>query len=168
MRTSAPPAASAIGQVFPHGPRRPSSEPGCAPQIALETAPTARTVSSIGSRPETEMGTSPTPKTCTITNCPGPTRTLSASGSSVSVHVSIVSCRLAATRNGSGTNAPVSAAISGAGAGAIEVEESEMRPLEPFHQHLCEAADDVEAERRVGRALFAEAPAVELRRAHVR
>ena len=85
--------------------------PGSEAQIAPDTAPTARTVRTIGSpaspgSPLTEIGTSPIPQTCTITNWPGSTANPSASGSNVSVHVSTVSCRRSATRNGSGTNAP--------------------------------------------------------------
>ena len=60
------PAASASGQELPKGPRRPSSVPGSARQIAALTGPTARTVCSTGPPPPgaplIEIGTSPTPK----------------------------------------------------------------------------------------------------------
>ncbi len=90
------PSEDAIGHAVPKGPRTPSTAPESLAQIASVTAPTARTVSTSGASrsraPLTEMGTSPTPKTYTITNWPGATaRPSPATGSSVSVHVSAVS-----------------------------------------------------------------------------
>src|SRR5581483_11820874 len=102
-----------------------------------------------------------------MTNWPGATAKPSSSGSSVSVHVSTVSCRFAATRNDSGTNAPAGS-VSVAIAVAIHVEESEVRPLQALHEHLRETPDDVEAEDGIRLALVAEARAVELRRTHGR
>ncbi|MDK1010892.1 MAG: nucleotidyl transferase AbiEii/AbiGii toxin family protein [Actinomycetota bacterium] len=57
---------SVRGHPVPNGPRIPTISPGFSAQIALVTAPTARTVrtsrSGWAGSPETEIGTSPTPK----------------------------------------------------------------------------------------------------------
>ena len=113
--TTSPPAAASTGHVFPNGPRTPSTRAAAAPRRSrVVTAPTARTVWTSGPRgsPETEIGTSPTPKAYSIVNCPGAGAGRSpATGSSSSVHVSCVSRRRDRTRNGRGANglAPASA-----------------------------------------------------------
>ena len=63
--TTSPPTAASTGHALPNGPRTPSTAPGFAAQIASVTAPTARTVWTSGpsASPETEIGTSPMPKT---------------------------------------------------------------------------------------------------------
>jgi hypothetical protein len=62
--TTSQPSASGSGHGLPNGPRTPSVSPGCAPQIAWVTAPTARTVwttAPSSPMPLIEIGASPTP-----------------------------------------------------------------------------------------------------------
>src|SRR5581483_1338780 len=102
-----------------------------------------------------------------MTNCPGSTSgSPPETGASVTVHVSSVSRRRAATRNGTGV-AAASPCCSASVAVAIDVEESEPCGLEALDDHLREPAHQAVAEHRVGVALSAQAGGVELRRAHV-
>ncbi len=97
------PRASSTGHVVPNGPRIPTACPGFAFTSALVALPTERTVYtsrpvSCGS-PLIEIGSSPTPYTYSMLNCPGEKAAPSDdSGSSVSVNVSCVSLTTLNTR----------------------------------------------------------------------
>ena len=69
------PAASAIGQPMPNGPRSPTVSPGESRVSAAETGPTARIVwirrSGSAGSPLRLIGTSPTPNTVSMLNWPG-------------------------------------------------------------------------------------------------
>src|SRR5262245_32987038 len=99
-----------------------------------------------------------------MTNWPGAIAGASPpSGSSVSVHVSAVSCSRAATRNGRGVIAPTGA--GSVAAVAIEVQEPDPGPLEALDHHLGEAPHQLVAEDGIVLALPAQAGAVEPGRA---
>src|SRR5262245_26239803 len=87
-------------------------------------------------------------------------------GSSVTVHVSAVSCSRAERRYGRGVSAPSS--CGSAVAVTIDVEKPESSPLQALDQHLRDPAHQLVAERRIGLALAAQTLAVEARRANGR
>src|SRR5271165_4203013 len=170
--TKSLPSSSDTGQWLPYGPRMPTVSPCFSIPMALVTTPTLRVVcdsrdDSDGS-PLIEIGTSPTPKTYTMLNCPGRNEifVVSSLGTSSSVKVSSVSRFSRSIRNSSGTmgSVMVRSATSASIMAGINVHQLQPGRIQPRRNNIHEAIEHFVSEIMVFLALGAQALGVEHQR----
>src|SRR6478752_2353054 len=174
-KTTSPPLPELTPHPAPNGPRTPSTVPGPAATRAAVTEPTLRMVCSMRSgrfgSPLIEIGASPTPNAYNMVNWPGNQESAGPSmGSSSSVYVSRVSCRVRRTTNGRGSMGSGAARVALSATArcprllneiSVDVEQPDpggLQPLvhhpdEPPRQLLHEVGVRVELGPQAGRVL---------------
>src|SRR6478752_6715807 len=181
-KTTSPPFPEVTSHPVPNGPRTPSTVPGPAATRAAVTEPTLRMVCSMRSgrfgSPLIEMGASPTPNAYNMVNWPGDQESAGPSvGSSSSVYVSRVSCRVRRTTNGRGSMGSGPARVAGSAAArstsllneiSVDIEQPDPGGLEPLVHHPDEPLGQLVPDAWVCVELGPQARSVEGHRAGLR